>query len=79
MAIYQVNYTVSNSYTVYVEATSPEDASDIVEEIYQENFDALPEDGELDHDIDTGILIDEELAKSMMYSWERVLTREDTK
>jgi hypothetical protein len=53
--LYMVNYTVSNTYTAYVEATSPEDAQHVVEEIYQNNYDALPEDGELDHDIDLGI------------------------
>ena len=56
MAIYEVSYRVSSDYTTYVEADSPEDAKRVVETIYQENFDALPEDGELDHDIDLGIL-----------------------
>lgn len=55
MAIYQVNYRISSDYTVYVEATSPENAKTVVETIYQENYDALPEDGELDHEIDLGI------------------------
>lgn len=54
--LYEVNYTVSNSFTVYVEATSPEDAQHVVEEIYQNNYDALPEDGELDHEIELGTL-----------------------
>lgn len=57
MAVYQVNYRISSDYTVYVEATNAEEARDIVEEIYQENFDILPEDGELDHEIDLGIYI----------------------
>lgn len=63
MAIYEVYYEVSNSYAVHVEADSPEDARRVVETIYQENYDALPEDGELDHSIELGILIDEKLLK----------------
>lgn len=53
--LYMVNYTVSNTFTAYVEATSPEDAQHVVEEIYQNNYDILPEDGELDHEIELGI------------------------
>ena len=77
MAIYQVNYSINNNFTVYVEATSPEEAQEIIENVYQNNFDILPEDGEYDHDIDPGILIEEELAKSMMLSHEEFYTRED--
>ena len=77
MAIYEVNYTISNAFTVYVEATSPEDAQEIIENVYQNNFDLLPEDGELDHDIDPGILIDEKLAKSLVALQGELYTRED--
>ena len=71
MAIYEVNYRVSNDYTTFVEADSPEDAKRVVETIYQENFDALPEDGELDHDIDLGILC------PIRTPWDGVLTIDD--
>ena len=57
MAIYLVNYRISNDFSVYVEALNAEDAQHVVETIYQNNFDILPEDGELDHDIDKGIYI----------------------
>ncbi len=59
MAIYEVYYTVSNSFAVHVEADSPEGAKRVVETIYQENFDALPEDGELDHEIELGVLVED--------------------
>lgn len=71
--LYQVNYTVSNSFTAYVEATSPEDARHIVEEIYQNNYDALPEDGDLDHDIDLGIPIE----RKYVSDYDDVLSIED--
>lgn len=61
MALYEVNYVISNAFTVYVEATSPENAKTVVETIYQENWDALPEDGELDHEIFPGILVEPRL------------------
>jgi hypothetical protein len=58
MALYEVNYVISNAFTTYVEATSPENARTIIETIYQENWDALPEDGELDHEIFPGTLVE---------------------
>lgn len=77
MAIYEVNYTISNAFTVYVEATSPEEAQEIIENVYQNNFDLLPEDGELDHDIDPGILVEEKLAKNLVILQDELYTRED--
>ena len=71
MGIYEVNYVISNAFTVHVEADSPEDAKRVVETIYQENFDALPDDGELDHDIDLGIL------SPFQTMWDEVRTIDD--
>jgi len=72
--LYMVNYTVSNTHTAYVEATSPEDAQHVVEEIYQNNYDALDtENGDLDHDIDLGIEID----RSQVSEYDDVLSIED--
>ena len=73
MGIYQVNYSVTNNFTVYVESDTALEATEIIENIYQNNFDLLPEDGELDHDIDPGIWV----AKPLLWEGERVYTRED--
>jgi hypothetical protein len=72
--LYMVNYTVSNTHTAYVEATSPEDAQNVVEEIYQNNYDALDtENGELDHEIELGI----EIERRYVSEYDDVLSIED--
>jgi hypothetical protein len=73
MALYEVNYVISNAFTTYVEATSPENARTIIETIYQENWDALPEDGELDHEIFPGTLVEGKLLDLIEDSEIRVL------
>lgn len=71
--LYMVNYTVTNTFTAYVEATSPEDAQHVVEEIYQNNYDRLPEDGDLDHEIELGIPVD----RSQVWDYDEILSIED--
>jgi hypothetical protein len=72
--LYMVNFTVSNTHTAYVEATSPEDAQHVVEEIYQNNYDALDtENGDIDHDIDLGIQIE----RNHVSDYDDVLSIED--
>lgn len=71
--LYMVNYTVTNTFTAYVEATSPEDAQHVVEEIYQNNYDRLPEDGDLDHEIELGIPVD----RSEVWDYDEILSIED--